>query len=657
MDQRICLPRKPAGLAAAALAALLWLGTAAAPPGAAAQPAAAKEQFVSIDFNNVDILLFIKFMSELTGTNFVVDSNVKGRVTIISPARISLDEAYRVFESVLEVNGFTTVKAGEVVKILPSPEARSRNIQTLLDLERANPEDRIVTQLIPLRYADPEEVKRLLTPLVSKNSVVLSYPPANTLIVTDVHSNIQRLLKILKPLDVPGSGQKISVIPLAHADAAKLATLMTNLFKPGPPRAGKPDLERQAVIVADERTSTLVVLASEVETERIKQLVSLIDRETPRGKGKIHVYTCEHASAEDLAKVLSEIPSQQTGAGSAAIGAAGGGTAGGTAARGPAAVVLGKVQINADKATNSLIIMADKEDYEVVEAVIKKLDIPRAMVYIESLIMEVNATRSLDLGVRWQLFEDTRIDGNQAVYGGAFGGPTPGTTAGVLGSGLAVGILTQPITLGGVALSNISAIVNAVKENDDFTILSTPQILTTDNEEARITVGENRPFQTRSTTDVSGGSYESFEYRDVGKILKITPHVSEGRNVRLKLSLEVTNLDRVATAATTATRPVTQKRTIETTVLVQDNNTIVIGGLIDDNRNENVTQVPGLGDIPLIGWLFKTQSKANNRTNLYIFITPRVVKNPAEAEALYQEKKPAADSAVKGGEIKLYQTK
>ena len=620
------------------------------------------DQFVSIDFNNVDINLFIKFMSELTGTNFVVDPNVKGKVTIISPARISLDEAYRVFESVLEVNGFTAVKAGEIVKILPAPEARTRNIQTLLEQEKASPEDKVVTQLIPLKYADPEEIKRLFTPLVSKNSVILGYPPANTVIITDVQSNIQRLMKILKQIDQPGAGQQISVIPLQHADAAKLVTLLTNLFKTTTPRpqqqAGAS--EKQPVIVADERTSTIVMLASEVDTLRVKQLIGMIDRETPRGKGKIHVYYCEHATAEDLAKVLSEIPSQQASTGSAAaVGGAGGTAASTTASRGPAAVVMGKVQINADKATNILIIMADNEDYEVVESVIKKLDIPRSMVYIESLIMEVNATKSLDLGVKWQIFDQTNVNNSNVVYGGTFSGSGALDAAANLLSptGLAVGVLSEPFTFGGITLSNIGAIINAVKKDDDFRILSTPQILTTDNEEARITVGENRPFQTRSTTDISGGSYESFEYRDVGKILKITPHVSEGRNVRLKLSLEVTSLDRLATVATTATRPVTQKRTIDTTVLVQDNHTVVIGGLIDDNRSNNETKVPGLGDIPILGWLFKTQSDANQKTNLYVFLTPRVIKSPEEADRLVSDKKepPASiPEKFKGGEIKLY---
>jgi general secretion pathway protein D len=653
--------RHVAGWAALALGALLWVCSAAAQPAAPGAPEGKPgEQFVSIDFNNVDISLFIKFMSELTGTNFVVDNAVKGKVTIISPARISLDEAYKVFESVLEVNGFTTVRAGEVVKIIPAPEARTKNITTLLELEKANPEDKVITQLIPLKYADPEEVKRLFTPLVSKNSIILGYAPANTVIITDMQSNIQRLAKILKQIDQPGVGQQISIIALQNADAAKLVTLLTNLFKTtaAPRPQGGATADKQPVIVADERTNTVVILANDQDTLRIKNLVALIDKETPRGRGRINVYYCEHASAEDLAKVLQEIPSQQGSAGS--VGGAGG-TGTGASSRAPTAVVLGKVQINADKATNSLIVMADKEDYEVMEAVIKKLDIPRSMVYIESLIMEVNAQKSLDIGIRWQLFEDTRINNNRGVYGGGFSGTSTAASAisGLLNpTGLALGMLTEPFTIGGVTVSNITAIINAVKTDDDFRILSTPQILTTDNEEARITVGENRPFQTRATTDVSGGTYESFEYRDVGKILKITPHVSEGRNVRLKLSLEVTSLDRVATATTglTSTKPVTQKRTIDTTVLVQDNHTIVIGGLIDDSRNTNETKVPGLGDIPLLGWLFKTQSKGDQKTNLYIFLTPRVIKNPAEADRILSEKRPPPDNLpamVKEGEIKL----
>ncbi len=465
---------------AAVLATLI--GTAsllAQSPPATTKADKQADQFVSIDFNNVDINLFIKFMSELTGTNFVVDPNVKGKVTIISPARISMEEAFRVFESVLEVNGFTTVKAGEIVKIIPSPDARTKNIQTLLEQEKAGPEDKVVTQLIPLKYGDPEEIKRLFTPLVSKNSVVLGYAPANTVIITDVQSNIQRLMKIIKQIDQPGAGQQISVIPLQYADAPKLVTLLTNLFKTTiqrPQQPGGGTGERQPVIVADERTSTVVMLASEVDTARIKSLIGLIDRETPRGKGKINVYYCEHANAEDLAKVLSEIPSQQAssggGIGAAAVGGAGGSGTTASASRAPTAVVMGKVQINADKATNSLIIMADKEDYEVVEGVIKKLDIPRSMVYIESLIMEVNATKGMELGVKWQLFDRTNVNNTNVVYGGTFSGSGALDAATNLLSptGLAVGVLAEPFTFGGITLSNIGAIINAVKTDDNFRI-------------------------------------------------------------------------------------------------------------------------------------------------------------------------------------------
>ena len=197
-----------------------------------ATPKADKQQFVSIDFNNVDINVFIKFMSELSGTNFVVDQRVKGKVTIISPSKISMKEAYKVFESVLEVHGYTTVKSGEVVKVIPAPDARSKSIETKLREEASAPEDKVVTQLIPLTYADPVEIKRLFTPMVSKSSVILAYPPTNILIVTDVYSNIKRLLKILKEIDITGIGQEISVIPLEYADATKLVNLMNTVFKP-----------------------------------------------------------------------------------------------------------------------------------------------------------------------------------------------------------------------------------------------------------------------------------------------------------------------------------------------------------------------------------------------------------------------------------------
>ncbi len=224
----------------------------------------------------------------------------------------------------------------------------------------------------------------------------------------------------------------------------------------------------------------------------------------------------------------------------------------------------------------------------------------------------------------------------------------------MLQGGLTVGLLTEPVTIAGVTVSNISAIVNAVKTDDDFRILSTPQVLTTDNEEARITVGENRPYQTRSTTDQSGGTFESFEYRDVGKTLKITPHVTEDRLVRMQINLEVTVIDQQQTLTTSTTLPVTRKRTVDTTVIVKDQQTVVIGGLIDDSSTQSENKVPVLGEVPLLGWLFKKQAEEVVKTNLYIFLTPRVIKNPGEALGIFQQKKEQIDT-IKEGEIRYYE--
>ena len=597
------------------------------------------DQFVSIDFNNVDINVFIKFMSELTGTNFVVDQRVKGKVTIISPSKISLKEAYKVFESVLEVHGYTTVQSGEIVKIVPSPDARSKSIETRLREEASDPEDKIVTQLIPLKYANPVEIKRLFTPMISKSSVILAYQPTNMMIVTDVYSNIQRLFKILKQIDVPGIGQEISVIPIEHADAAKMVSLLSTVFKPTQkPVKGAP--AKAVTMVADERTNVIVLLANEVDTLRIKQLVNMIDKEAPRGKGKIHVYYCENATAEELAKVLQEVPTKQAGAPKGKAGAP---------------LVSGKVRISADKATNSLIIMADQEDYIVLEEVIKKLDIPRSMVFIESLIMEVDMDTSLEIGIDWQAFGEVRDANVGATFSEQIQPGIDPNTGGIRNpfqGGFTAGLISGTTEIAGITVSNIAAIISAVKTDDEFRILSTPQVLTTDNEEARITVGENRPYQTRSTTDPSGGTFESFEYRDVGKILKITPHVTEGRLIRMKISLEVTNIDLASTLTTSSTLPVTQKRTVDTTVIVKDSQTVVIGGLIDDSSTRNDTKVPVLGDIPVLGWMFRKRTETSQKTNLYIFLTPRVIKSPQEAQEIFKDKQVGT---VEEGGIKLYE--
>jgi len=603
-----------------------------------------ENQFVSIDFQDVDIHVFVKFISELTGRNFVIDNQVKGKVTIISPAKISVAEAYRVFESVLEVHGYTAVQAGRIYKIVPMSDARTKSVETRLREEARSPDDKVVTQLIPLRYAAPEEVKRLLTPLVSKSSVILSYPPTNTIIVTDISSNVQRLLRILKVIDIPGIGLEISVIPLEHANAEKLTKLLDTVFRTEKsPNANEP--EKTVRFVADARTNTMILLASAADTARVQQLIRMLDRKAPTGKEKIHVYYLKNATADELSKVLEHLIANQAA-----------GTKNGQEGR----VVAGSVQITADKATNSLIIRADKEDYLIIEEIIAKLDIPRAMVYIESLIMEVDVNADFNIGTEWIVGGETNYGNRDAVFGGGFSGgasggdtgygtiipPIPGAVA-PLPPGFSIGIFGEPIEIAGVTFPSIAAVASAYQKDSAVNILSTPQILTTDNEEAKIVVGQNIPYQTTATT-TNNDTFNSFEYRDVGKTLRITPHISQDRMIRLNISLEVTVLE-----DPNDNRPTTLKRTIDTTVLVKDKSTIVIGGLIDHAFSNVEYRVPCLGDIPIVGWLFKSLGKRNQKTNLYIFLSPRVVQGHLEAEEIYRQKKEQIDS-VQGGEIKLY---
>ena len=612
---------------------VLWIGiglSAWAQTEKPAIPSPGSKRFVSIDFNDVDINVFIKFISELTHTNFVVDDRVKGKVTILSPTKISVAEAYRVFESVLEVHGYTTVKSGKIIKIVPAPDARSKSIETLLRQEAGTPEDRVITQLISLRYADANEIKRLFAPLVSKSSVVLAYPPTNILIVTDVYSNILRLLRILEAIDITGIGQELSLIPLEHADAAGLVKILDAVFKQAR-KAKKGEPEPALRFVADERTNTLIILASEDQTVKVKSLIAMLDKEVPRGEGKIRVYYLEYAVAEDLAQTLQAIPGKETKA-----------DKGG---KKQAPVVSDKVQITADKATNSLVISAGKDDYLILEEIIQKLDIPRSMVYIEALLMEVNVNRDFSIGTEWQ----AAVSDNNVLGAGAFRISDGTLDALATSAGFSLGIFSEAVRIGGISFPNIQAIVRAYKKDQDVNILSTPQILTTDNEEASITVGKNVPFQTRTSTS-DNDTYNSFEYKDVGKTLKITPQISKDRMVRLNISLEVTQLD---TESSQVDRPTTFKRSVDTTVIVKDANTVVIGGLIDDSSNLSEQRVPCLGDVPLLRMAFRSTETFNTKTNLYVFLTPHVIESPAEAKDIYGRKKDQIDK-LREGHIKMY---
>ncbi|MCD4716159.1 MAG: type II secretion system secretin GspD, partial [Desulfobacterales bacterium] len=591
-------------------------------------------RYVTINFDNVDIHVFIRFISELTGKNFVIDKAITGKVTIISPTKISVGEAYKVFESVLEVNGYTTVPAGSIVKIVPSVSARSKDIETRLKREISIPQDKLVTQLIPLKYADPDNLKKLFAPLISKTSVVVSYPPTGMLIVTDVLSNINRLIRIIEIIDVEGVGEEISVVPIEHATASVMAKSLNSIFQRSGRKAKKGVTGAPVIrIVPDERTNTLIILASEDDTLKVRQLIDLLDKETPRGEGDIRVFYLQNANAEDLAQVLMSIPSK--------------GTKG--TKKGKAPVVSKEVQIVADKATNSLVITSDKEDYLVLEDVIKKLDIPRRMVYIEALIMEVSMDKNFELGVRWNAFEDRGSHDGKKI--GTFGGSIPGDVLNAVATGFSLGVIGEAITIGGTIFPSLSAVIRAYQSDSDVQILSTPQIMTTNNEEAEIVVGENRPFLTRQDTSTTGNvDYSNYEFKDVGITLNITPQINRERFVRLKIFQEVSKVSKEPATVGLLT---TLKRTAKTTVIIKDGHTIVIGGLIEKIVDDSTYKVPFLGDIPILGWLFRSNSRTGGKTNLFIFLTPHIIENPTEAEKVYQEKKEQIDSIKEGG-IKMY---
>ncbi len=615
----------------------------AANNGITSKDAANEERFVTIDFDNVDMAIFIKFFSELTGKNFVIDKGVGGKVTVISPNKISIDEAYKVFESVLEVYGYATVSAGDIIKIIPAAAAKSKNIETRLKKEAISAEDRIVTQLIPLKYADPDELKKLFTPFISKSSLIVPYKPTGTLIVTDVLSNIERLTKIIDEIDVEGVGEEITVMQLENATASVLSKSLSAIFQKRVIRGKNvPSVAEGPIkITSDERTNSLIILASENDTQKIKRLIKMLDRETPRGEGGIHVYYLQNANAEDLASVLKAIPKDQKQ---------------GTI-KGKAPVVSTDVQIVADKATNSLVITANKSDFQILENVIKKLDITRRMVYIEALFMEVDVEKDFELGVNWQAGKDIgNFEGQEVVAAAASNvgkSVSVDATGNLALSGLSMGVLGEGIQIGEMTFGSISALINAYKFDRDVKILSTPQIMTLDNEEAEIIVAKNTPFLTSTGTTTSEIDYQNYEYKDVGVTLNITPQINRDRFVRLKIMQEISEIFGDVDPANP--RPTTLKRQTKTTVTVKDGQTVVIGGLIDETLETSTSSVPCLGSIPLLGWLFKATGDSTDKTNLYIFITPHIIENVEEAQEVFEEKRDDIKN-VESGNIKLYQT-
>jgi general secretion pathway protein D len=709
--------------AAAALGLCLSAGGALAqePPAAEAGEPAVEEAggMVQLDFNDVELNVVIDTIARLTGKNFIYDDKVRGRVTIVSPTRITVDQAYAVFESVLQVKGFTTVEGpGGALRIVPIRDAKEQSIET----SRGEPpaSDRFVTRLIPLQYIDAEAIANTLKPLVSKDAAMVAYAPTNTVILTDSASNIARILDIISAIDVETYREELTVIKVRHGDAATLAQQITEIYggevtgagvAPGAARtpaararraqqaaqAGITAVTAEAVakgvprIITDDRTNSLIVLASRARLEDIRRLVAKLDVPVTGG-GRIHVYYVKHADADELAQTLSSLvsgsprtPRAQTS-----------GTRGRTpqerssrtspaSAQTPAAQALAAqvselsegVTITADPGTNSLVIQASQEGYRTILEVIEQLDIPRPQVLVEALIMEVNVSDNEELGFNGiaRVFRgDTSYGfGTVTDAGGTpalFGTPTVGGGEDTDGDGVAdtAGTLTGgPGTLTDTILSNligtvtrntldidpvtgaimggtlIQGIIRANALNSGTNILSSPHILTSDNEEAEIHIGNEIPIVTSrvqsaagiETADTSLATSQNIERQDIGITLRVTPQITEGNNLRLKIFQEITGIDLGLTATVGDPQEVgvaLTKRKVENNVVVSDHETVVIGGLISTNYQDSVNKVPWLGDIPILGWAFKSTTQQVLKNNLLIFLTPHVVRSVNDHE-------------------------
>jgi general secretion pathway protein D len=622
---------------------LIFANETLAANGQTANQKTSNERYITIDFDNVEINLLIKYISELTGKNFIVDPAVRGNVTIISPTKISENDAYLVFESVLEIHGFTTVPSGSVIKIVPSAEARSRSIDTIRPGTATEPEDRVVTQLVPLKYTTPVEMQKVLQPLVSKTSVVIPHTQSGMLIITETLSNIKRLMSIIETLDVEYSREEVAVVPLNFGNANKLSTILNTIFQKsaGAPAAKGGVAKSLIKVVPYERINTLVILAEPADVARVKRLVDKLDTEAERGEGNIHVFYLQNATASELAKVLNALPEQQTEK---------------EQGDGKEPAISKNVNIMADEETNALIITASRSEYTVMEEVIKKLDIPRRMVYLEALIMEVSTDMTFDVGVQW-LAGGTFDDGTGRLATG-FSGESGYDLLGnitdpdnpSLPRGFSFGVIKEGIEIGGVTFPNIAAILKAYKKDENINIISTPQILTTDNKKAEISVGENIPFITSQNTTASEQDYTQYEYRDVATKLMITPHISQANTLRLEIETEVTRLK-----GTESLTPSTFKRTAATTVIVNDKDSVVIGGIIGQDASEGEWKIPLLGDIPILGWLFKTHATNSRKTNMFIFVTPHIIRNPADIAAVTLRKEEELGNVMPQVEEQLHQ--
>ncbi len=578
-------------------------------------------QDFTVNLKDTDIQELIKFVAEATGTTIVVDPSVKGKVKVVSSKPVSREELYELFLSILEVHGYTAVRSGGVIRVIQNKDARSAPV-LVRDGNTGKPSDEYVTEVIKLDNISAAKLIPVLRPLVPQQAHMAAYAPSNAIIISDLSSNIDRIRNIIERMD-KSAVQQTDIVRLKYGVAENVVSMLDQLAKSEAKQSGG---ESEVLLVADSRTNSVLVSGDELERARIRTLVEYLD--TPlEQSGNVKVVYLEYAQASEIADVLTRVMQNinrlDTSEG----------------AKKPRSD--NSATIEADEGTNSLIITADTDEMAAIEAVIQRLDIRRAQVLVEAIIVEMEVINGQDLGIQW-LFADSS---------GAFGSninasdararniadailPSDDTTTDISLGGLAGALAnTGGTTLGWGQISDsltMAVILSALNEQNNANILSTPSLLTLDNQEAYITVGQNVPFVTGSYTNTGAGGdgaqnpFQTIQRENVGITLTVTPHINEGDSVVLDIVQEVSSLSGLSAVASDL---ITNERKIQTKVLAQDNRVVVLGGLIKDDVQDGTQKVPLLGDIPFLGRLFRTDAVQTTKTNLLIFIRPTIIRD------------------------------
>ncbi len=609
------------------------MGTLCATPAVAAGG-----KGVVLNFNEVDISTMVKFISDLTGKNFILDDRVKGKISVYSPSKLSIEEAYNVFTSVLELKGFTVVQSGQVAKIIPAATAKQSGFKLLTQGEQAPVNENYVAQVTKLEYITPQEAVTFLQPMISKDGHISAFGPGNLILMVDSSINVRKLHGILQTIDTERTREGLEVIYLKNASAESAATTVRQWLsgsdgkpgaQPAAPGSGSPS------VIADQRLNALLVFGSETIKKAVREMVAKLDVSPPEASSKVNVYYLENTDATEMAKVLDSIVKGISAQATPQPGAA---------APQASAFDSGKVTITPDKASNSLVIMASPNDYTNLVQVIKKLDRRSKQVFVQAMIAEISLDKSHELGVQLGAIGGGRPSDNLAVAGLY----DPLGSLSTLGAIIAGGGALAPVVNAGAV--NVTAVLKALDKNGLLNILSTPNILTSDNKEAEINVGENVPFQGASTQS-STFTTTSVERKDVGIILKIKPQISEGDYIRMEINQEISQVKDFKGQAIDL---VTTKRSAKTNVVVKNKETVVIGGLIQDTEENVTSKIPFLGDIPLLGWMFKTTSKVRKKTNLVLLLTPHIIKDAADlAEMTQIQRQTFEETAKKTGSVDI----